>query len=630
MGKGKDLLLLKNDGNPKCFTRTTRDFTCFFETFDNKTYDFLYKTTRQPTKSCEMSVQRTEEGAFLHICSFPRFDIFLYSKTDIQVVERTKNKSLYNRTIYVEDQLLLDSPFNVSLDPNGRVGELQVSWHTKSTPYIKDNLMYKIIYSSKAVGNITKEVRTILREMPPHTITLLPKDATLSTTRNNIHLLLTPGEEVEVQVAVKSPDHSDAGHWSSWSQPVRAAVPQSADDISLICSTPDLQNVTCHWNASRYDTENEFKLFYKMSLGESLNRGDWSECLADWIIHDTCHFHGNVSRKMRVKLKSTSASTTRTFFTKEFTLNRSIKTPPPGHLRQVQRKDELCLEWEAPIPTLSAHLQYEVDFNVKGRERWKIGKGPETETCVKIPGGSQFSIKIRAKPTGSIYAGTWSDWSEVLTGHVALDKSMLLILYVLVPALFIFIVLIWLLCLYRRKIKRYLWPPMPDLQKVLQGFLTEINKQNWDPPMAGKQCFVETSSSVVEILSEAEVKGPGKVLEESSELLSSDESLSSEDRTDGSSATDIFPDYVTLNKDTVIVCLGGNSYVCELVEEDGKPPVEKELLQTCSCSSFINPYLGNEIVNQSYLVMAEPADRKRCEICDDRRLGNTYTNLPNN
>ncbi|TNN44195.1 hypothetical protein EYF80_045612 [Liparis tanakae] len=39
----EDVLLLKDEQDPKCFTRTERDFTCFFETADNRTYDLLYK-----------------------------------------------------------------------------------------------------------------------------------------------------------------------------------------------------------------------------------------------------------------------------------------------------------------------------------------------------------------------------------------------------------------------------------------------------------------------------------------------------------------------------------------------------------------------------------------------------------
>lgn len=41
-----DVLLLKDEQNPKCFTRTQYDFTCFFETLDNRTYDLFYIVAR--------------------------------------------------------------------------------------------------------------------------------------------------------------------------------------------------------------------------------------------------------------------------------------------------------------------------------------------------------------------------------------------------------------------------------------------------------------------------------------------------------------------------------------------------------------------------------------------------------
>lgn len=109
------------------------------------------------------------------------------------------------------------------------------------------------------------------------------------------HILdsVVPGEEVEVQVSVKCALNPDAGHWSSWSRPVRAVVPQSAgefqlyrvtftvidaildcgsfcclfsDDISLMCVTPDLESIVCQWNGSRYGVENEYKVSYQMDL----------------------------------------------------------------------------------------------------------------------------------------------------------------------------------------------------------------------------------------------------------------------------------------------------------------------------------------------------------------------------
>lgn len=49
-------------------------------------------------------------------------------------------------------------------------------------------------------------------------------------------------------------------------------------------------------------------------------------------------------------------------------------------------------------------------------------QGPETSTCVTLPLGSHYSAKIRAKPTGLIYSGDWSDWSDV-SGETPADKS---------------------------------------------------------------------------------------------------------------------------------------------------------------------------------------------------------------
>lgn len=54
-------------------------------------------------------------------------------------------------------------------------------------------------------------------------------------------------------------------------------------------------------------------------------------------------------------------------------------------------------------------------------------KGPETATCLDVPTGSQYSVNVRAKPTGTIYSGNWSDWSDVLTGDTPTDRGKLML-----------------------------------------------------------------------------------------------------------------------------------------------------------------------------------------------------------
>ncbi|XP_068446042.1 thrombopoietin receptor [Clinocottus analis] len=609
----EDVLLLKDEQDPKCLTRTEQDFTCFFETADNRTYDLLYKFDSLPgEKRCEMSVQRTEVGNSLHICSFPGSDVFLFVEIHLEVVERNTNSSRHSRTVCVEDHFLLDPPFNVSLHQNGRAGQLQVSWPTKVLKYCEDDVTYRIRYSSKGLGEKIKETKA---------------DIVLDS--------LVPGEEVEVQVTVRCAFNPNAGHWSSWSHPVRAVVPQSADDISLMCYTSDLQNITCQWDGSRYGEENVYTLLYKMFLSELLGWTKWTECLADRDVTELCRFCGEESGRVRVKLRSASAPLSRTFYTQEFPLSRNVKTSPPCHLQGTLEKDKLCLKWEAPLPSLSAHLQYEASYQIRGGGAWITLslKGPETGTCLEVPTGIHYSVKFRAKPNGSVYSGLWSDWSDVLTGDTPADIGTLLMLCIPVLMLMIAIILMSVLSSYLSQLKLYFWPPVPDLDKVLHSFLTDASGPQWNPPITAKQYSDETTSSVIEIMSEEEVSQLGKPLGISTRLLSVERQLCSGQQVDGSHRTVVFPDYVTLNKDSVIICSKGNKYVYEEVGEKEEPQMSDERFQTChgSCtdgSVCIPSCSGSDFPNHSYLHLAQPADRFDCKVAVARGPGNLYTNFP--
>ncbi|XP_054645328.1 thrombopoietin receptor isoform X2 [Dunckerocampus dactyliophorus] len=504
----EDVLLLKDEADPKCFTRTEEDFTCFFETTDERTYDLYYNTGKlSRKKKCPMSTQRTTEGTFLHICSFPYLDVVTYVDTHIQVVEHNTNNSICIRTVSVEDHILLDAPFNVYLHQNDKAGQLQVSWLTKVPKYWEDKVKYRIRYSSKRGGEKTKEGTDGWDD----TVVLAP---------------LIPGEEVQVQVAVKCANSDTAGHWSHWSDSVREMVPQHADDISLKCYTSDLQTITCHWNASRYSQPT---LFYKMNLSESLGWTDWTECLPDRKLTDHCSFQGDKSRKVKVKLNSASGKPSRTFYTQAFTIQNIIKTSPPAHLRGSLAKDRLCLKWDAPRLTLSAHLQYEVGCQIRESKAWL------------------------------------------------------------------------------------------------------------HPPVTAKQYFEEAASSVVEVMSQDEVSGLGKPFQESTQLLSSEQGHHGGDQEDRSPRTELklFPDYVTLNRESVITCATGNKYVCEQFGQIRGPTTkgEGELLpKTCHCfctedSVCVGTCLDTDLLNHSYLPLSEPAVRVIDKVTDTRVAGNFYTNL---
>lgn len=154
-----------------------------------------------------------------------------------------------------------------------------------------------------------------------------------------------------------------------------------------------------------------------------------------------------------------------------------------------------------------------------------------------------------------------------------------------------------------------------------------------DPPKIAKQCSEESTSSVVEVMSEQEIPAFEKPSEESNQLLSSERSISSTQQVHGSPWTEVFPDYVSLNKDNIVICPKGNKYVYEQVGEVEGPGARDELFQTCHCfcsdgSVCSNPCVCADFHNHSYLPLAELADRFECKISAARGPGNIYTNFP--
>ncbi|XP_029563895.1 thrombopoietin receptor isoform X2 [Salmo trutta] len=610
----KDVLLLAGDADPKCFTRTQYDFTCFWEAPGNTAYDFFYRNdNEEKEKRCKLTLQRTEKGEeekVLHVCFFPCSDVFLFTLTHIRVVESSSNYTLFTRTISVEDQGLLEPPVNVSLHPTGQAGQFQVAWHASRD--WKNNVHYGMRYSSQGLGERTELIRSM---------------------RSPIHSLvsLLPGEVVSVQLRVKPNGYSEtetSGHWSDWSVPITAMVPQSAADISLLCHTSDLQNITCQWNGQSY-RDATYTLNYK--LGASKREG-WRKCLQNENTSYQCRFHGAESSEILVKLGTGPGSLKRTFYTEPFRLNNSIQTGPPGRLRGQWEGGRLRLRWGAPLLALSLHLMYQLRFQHQGEAVWKLVtlQVPENSTCLDIQTGSQYFIQVRARPNGSVYAGYWSDWSPPLTVDTPSDIGALFILCIPLMMLILSVVFLSMFSRYLSKLKRYLWPPVPKLDKVLHGFLTDINGQTWDPPFIIKQYSEETPACVVEIMSEREAPDGGKLPRDSSLLLSPERgSAGGEEERLPTLALELSQDYVTLATDDVNPCFQGNKYVYDgEVGTESRSLGEDEVLQMrCHCSSnFPSSSSTTDILNRSYMLLAEqPIEILDCQ--DSSRAGKLYANL---
>ncbi|XP_018947217.1 thrombopoietin receptor isoform X1 [Cyprinus carpio] len=571
----QDFALLAMDKDPKCFTRDLEAFTCFWEAPAGKSYYFFYKISSEE-KRCDLKQQTYEEKKVLHICTFPSSDVFMYVEMHLGVIDRDTNTTIYNRTVSVEDQLFLYPPTNISLHPTGDVGQMLVEW--KKTNKFPMNMQYEIRYRSK---NTSSTVRPVSE--PSHKL-----------------VSLVAGENCTVQMRVKP----GGVFWSDWSSPVTAMVPQTAGDIKLHCHTPDLHQVLCQWRGDIYD-DGRYSFHYRQknrSLWDS-----WKLCSRDNDTVHQCVLYGQESSIYQFYLSVGLQPFGRTFYAETFSINSSIQTRPPEGLKAQPEEGRLCLTWDPPFLKISQYLKYQIRYQREGESEWKDFTTPssKTSTCLDVHRGSQYTIQVRAQPNGSVYSGDWSDWSKPLTALLPLSKEWIFIVCIPVALLIIASAMISFFSRYFRKFKKSLWPSVPNLNNVLESFLTDISGSHWEPTFNIKQCDDDAATSVLEILPEKETSV--KSCKKSTCLSLPDRGFLADVKNKENFREDLemAQDYVILNND-MIPCFTWNDYV---YGDAALSHLANEKLHCCpsTCSTTF-PECSTNILNHSYLLLAEQSD----------------------
>ncbi|KAK7155407.1 hypothetical protein R3I93_010138 [Phoxinus phoxinus] len=585
----QEFAILAMDEDPKCFTRDQEDFTCFWEAPVGKSYYFLY-IFEQKERICDVKQQIYEEKD-LYICTFPSSDVITFIDTQLIVIDRDTNTTVYNRTVNVENQHLLYPPSHISLNLTGEVGQLLVKWKkTKSRP---QSPQYEIRYSSKHTSSTVRQVSN-----PPHKL-----------------VSLVAGENCTVQMRAKT---GVSKLWSDWSSPVTAMVPQTAGDIELRCHTPDLSQALCKWREELYD-DGRYSFYYRQ-----MNRSSWDIwklCSKDNNTVHQCVLNGQESSVYQFYLSAGLQPYGRTFYEETFRMNSSIKTTPPSGLKAKPEEGRHCLTWDPPFLKISQYLKYQIRYQRKGDSEWKdfAALSSKTSTYLDVHRGSQYTIQVRAQPNGSVYRGDWSDWSQPLIVILPLDKEWIFIVFIPMALLIIASAMISFFSRYFRKVKKSLWPSVPNLNKVLESFLADISGSNWEPTFNIKQCDDDTATSVVEILPEREATV--KPCRKSTCLSPFERDFLSGEKNEENFREDLemAQDYVILNNDK-IPCFTGNDYVYRDV---ALSHATNEKLHSCpsTCSTTF-PECSRNILNHSYLLLAEQS-----ELEDHHSASRQYTNM---
>ncbi|XP_031430950.1 thrombopoietin receptor isoform X2 [Clupea harengus] len=596
----KELQLLASENDPKCFMRTHYDFTCFWEELNRtgQSYHFIYDPGNGDGKTqCALTQRTTANGTILQICSFPQSHVLLFLPIDIWVVDVVTNVTVFQRNVYPYENQLPCPPKTISIQRTEEPGQLQVRWEAGMSDHVE------IRYSSQTQPERKKVMKS-------------------SYTDNFVLTSLAPGEVCSVQMRVKL---EGEGFWSDWSEPATAMVPQKAEATELLCHTADLQRIQCQWNKQAQMNEHaynkEVSVFYREKVS---GWGDWKMCAKDHISALSCSFDGEQSGAIQVNLQVGSGPLDRTFYTEALTMQNRIKTEPPRALRGEPQGERLLLQWDAPAEIFAQDLIYEIRCRSKDEKAWKhfTWQSPKTSTYLNEQAGSQYFIQIKAKPDGPFYKGYWSDWSNTLTVDLPSNNGLLFIVCIPLAILLVLAVAASVFSQYFSKVKQYLWPPVPKLDKMLESFRTEGPQWTFNI----KQCD-DTPASVVEILSEIPAGSDG--IQGTSACTSAPEGgfyswvTQKEDGPAVDGCLEAGRDYVTLNTE-VIPCLRGNEYVY------GDIPVSCScaLEMQCHCTdtethtSTVPGLAATSILNHSYQLLPQRADNWKSENITAR-----YSNL---
>uniref|UniRef100_A0A8C0J3Y8 MPL proto-onco, thrombopoietin receptor n=1 Tax=Chelonoidis abingdonii TaxID=106734 RepID=A0A8C0J3Y8_CHEAB len=465
---------------------------------------------REKAKQCVLAVQRQSGGGRRYVCVFPSsHEVRLFTQLCICVLDTPGNQTKYSREVAVETVGLIAPPVNITVTWTGAAGELQVSWEPPATEYT-ELFIYEILYcivSATPLTPATPQPHAPAQSLHP-TPRLPPRAPTFSSSPSLVPLLqkqvhstracvlhpLQPGAKYHIRIRTKPDGLSLDGFWGPWSQAVTAETPHSSGDIGLRCFTSDLQWVQCEWTWDSADSNGSHSLFYRSQGSQA-----WQRCQEHNVRPQNTHACMFQPRNdsdifILVNISRGHPEPVLSYFGEPFRMHQAVLTSPPRILQANISGGQLKLQWAPPEEELAEYMVYQIRYSVENSLDWKvlqIQHAANSET-LDLRAGPCYLLQVRAKPNGQQLQGFWSAWSETIvveapsgdTGEpdaftASFSVPGWIILSLTITLLF-FLGLLGLRCSFPSvysSVKQKLWPPAPDLHRVLGTFLTDSKQQ---------------------------------------------------------------------------------------------------------------------------------------------------------
>ncbi|XP_012789499.1 interleukin-13 receptor subunit alpha-1 [Sorex araneus] len=278
----------------------------------------------------------------------------------------------------------------------------------------------------------------------------------------------------------------------------KCTLPPRGDPESAVteieCIWHNLNYVKCTWLPGRNtSSDTNYTLYYwHSSLGKILKCENFSKegehigcSFALTMLEDFSFEQYNVQIMVTDKEEKI-----RPFF-HIVHLASHVKPDPPRIKSLFFHNGNLHVQWENPPKFLSRCLSYQVEVNSSHPDGHKIlsveeakcqnsefGENMEGTICFMIPAifpDTLNTVRVRAKTSKLCYEDDklWSNWSQAMhigeNAKTTLYIAMLLIIPVIVAATII------ILLLYLKRLKIFIFPPIPDPGKIFKEMFGDQN-----------------------------------------------------------------------------------------------------------------------------------------------------------
>ncbi|XP_044298884.1 thrombopoietin receptor isoform X2 [Varanus komodoensis] len=464
-------LLAKAAQDIICFSRTFEDLTCFWDepAHVERQQRFFYTYKGDRSRECSPILVKHSASGQRHVCIFPsdHHGIQLFRELCVEVLDTASNRTTHSQKLSVDAVGLIAPPTNVTAVWSGLARELQVTWVPPPISYI-EFLAYEVLYRAEGTGERPSRMEV--------------KCSPACQLRD-----LLPGQRYHIQVRTKPDGLSFDGLWGPWSQVVLAETPHLPGEIGLHCFTPDLHQLHCQWDWSPTEPDaSQSHLYWAEDNSNKKRTQVWQKCeeeekvkLLAYPYSHVCTFQPSNSSYISVLVTVTQDQQEVNYLEEPFELHHVVLTAPPRILQSTVNRGTIKLEWASPLEKLAEHLVYQIQYAPQDTLKLKtLQVQYSNNTEIHLANVGCYCFQLRTQPDGQMFRGRWSAWSEAVCIEIPPGADSI-ILNVAVPLLLCVGLVLGLgcTCLSIYSVKQKLWPPIPDLHRVLDGFLEDNGKQ---------------------------------------------------------------------------------------------------------------------------------------------------------